>query len=273
LFEKVMRVCIAVMFVVVVVAAARVTGSWIEVGVGLVWPRIPRLDGQGLEWTVALMGGVGGTVTVLCYGYWIREAGRHGADALRVCRIDLAAGYTMTALFGISMIIIGSTVEVKGGGATLLVDLADQLAHAMGPGFKWLFLIGAWGAVFSSLLGVWQSVPYLFADFWQLLGNADTEIHRSVDTRGRPYQAYLFALAVIPAVGLWLPFAKAQKWYAVFGALFIPMLALVLLALNGRSRLVGRQYRNSRITAALLIACLALFILFLWFKVRSMLAA
>jgi hypothetical protein len=179
----------------------------------------------------------------------------------------------MTALFGISMVIIGSTVEVQGGGATLLVDLAEQLARAMGPGLKWLFLVGAWGAVFSSLLGVWQSVPYLFADFWQLLGNRDPGTHRDVEASGRPYQAYLFALATIPAVGLWLPFAKAQKWYAVFGALFIPMLALALLALNGRWRLVGRQYRNSPVATALLIACLGLFILFLWFKVQSMLAA
>jgi Mn2+/Fe2+ NRAMP family transporter len=231
------------------------------------------LGGQGLEWTVALIGGVGGTLTVLCYGYWIREEGRHGAEDLRVCRIDLAVGYTMTALFGISMVIIGSTVEVQGGGATLLVDLAEQLGQATGPALKWLFLVGAWGAVFSSLLGVWQSVPYLFADFWQLLGNEDAGTRREVDTRGRPYQAYLLALAAIPAVGLWLPFAKAQKWYAVFGALFIPMLALVLLALNGRSRLIGRQSRNSLAVTTLLIACVGLFILFLWFKVRSMLAA
>jgi hypothetical protein len=51
------------------------------------------------------MGGVGGTVTVLCYGYWIREENRQGAEDLRVCRIDLAVGYLMTALFGMAMVI------------------------------------------------------------------------------------------------------------------------------------------------------------------------
>ena len=33
---------------------------------------------------------------------------------------------------------------------------------------KWLFLIGAFGTVFSSLLGVSQSAPYPFADCWRL---------------------------------------------------------------------------------------------------------
>ena len=42
---------------------------------GLVVPAIPDLNGEGLSWTIALMGGIGGTVTVLCYGYWITEKG------------------------------------------------------------------------------------------------------------------------------------------------------------------------------------------------------
>ena len=36
---------------------------------------------------------VRGTLTVLCYGYWIREEGRTGESSLKTCRIDLAAGY------------------------------------------------------------------------------------------------------------------------------------------------------------------------------------
>jgi hypothetical protein len=103
------------------------------------------------------MGGVGGTVTVLCYGYWIREEGRQGLDDLRVCRVDLMTGYAMTVLFGIGMVIIGSRINVAGGGMTLIVDLATHLEKelgSIGTLAKWAFLAGAWGAVFSSLLGV-----------------------------------------------------------------------------------------------------------------------
>jgi hypothetical protein len=70
----------------------------------------------------------------------------------------------MTALFGIAMVIVGSTVEVTGSGAGLVVALADRLEASLGAGARWTFLAGAWAAVASSLLGVWQSVPYLFAD-------------------------------------------------------------------------------------------------------------
>ena len=109
---------------------------------------------------VALIGGVGGTLTVLCYGYWIREEGRHGVEHLRSCRIDLATAYAMTAIFGLAVVVIGSRLgPLPGGGATLVVAVARELEVALGEIgaiAKWAFLIGAWGAVFSSLFGVWQ---------------------------------------------------------------------------------------------------------------------
>ena len=272
LFAKVMGVSIVVMFGVVVATAVAVKPSWINVSIGLLVPSIPQWQGEGLNWTIALTGGVGGTVTVLCYGYWIREEDRHGAEDLNVCRIDLAVGYAVTALFGIAMVIIGSTIQVDGTGASLIVKLAAELQAALGPAARWAFLVGAWGAIFSSLLGVWQSVPYLFADFWGLTRNRQgATARRAVDTRSLPYQVYLLALATIPAVGLCTSFQQAQKLYAIVGALFIPMLALGLLVLNGQSRLIRRQYRNSLPVFVLLVGTLGFFILAGWLKVHSLL--
>lgn len=271
LFEKVMGVCVGLMFVVVVATAVAVAPSWTDLAGGLLVPSIPQLHGEGIQWTVALMGGVGGTLTILCYGYWIREEGRHGPEQLATCRIDLAAGYLMTAMFGLAMVVIGSTIHVEGRGATLVVELAGQLEKTLGPTARWTFLLGAWAAIFSSLLGVWQSVPYLFADFWQL-----TRKHhgpprsRNVDSRSLPYRAYLVAIAFLPATSfLWAGFRQAQKWYAIVGAMCIPMLALALLALNGRSRLVGPKHRNSLVTSILLVATLGFFFLAGWLEVRD----
>jgi Mn2+/Fe2+ NRAMP family transporter len=262
LFEKVMRVCIAVMFFTVVVTAALLWPGTMEVLRGIFVPSIPDFSGVGLIWTVALIGGVGGTLTVLCYGYWMREEGRTGSEDLWICRVDLGAGYLMTAVFGIAMVIVGSTVQIEGQGTTMLVTLSDRLAEYLGPSGKWLFLIGAWGAVFSSLLGVWQSVPYLFADCWGLVRErAEHESPRAliVDTRALPYRFYLLLLAFVPMIGLFWGFQQVQKLYTVTGALFFPFLALALLILNGRSDWVGTRFKNRPATAAVLIAVLAFF--------------
>jgi Mn2+/Fe2+ NRAMP family transporter len=256
LFERVMAICIALMFFTVVTTAAVLWPGWEEFARGLLVPTVPYAGGSGLSWTVALIGGVGGTLTVLSYGYWIREKGRTDLTSLRICRIDLAAGYAMTAVFGIAMVIIGSTVTVEGSGAGLVVKLADRLEAEMGPVARWAFLLGAWGAVFSSVLGVWQAVPYLFADFVRLIGKP--EQRGAVDTRGLPYRAYLVAIAVVPALGLVLTFERIQKYYAVVGAAFMPLLALTLLILCGRRAWVG-EARNRWLGVATLAATLAFF--------------
>jgi len=227
---------------------------------GLLWPTIPS---GGVPWTVALMGGVGGTVTILCYGYWIREEGRRGPEHLATCRIDLAAGYFATALFGLAMVVIGNSLgELEGGGATLVVRISEQLETTLGhagPPLKWAFLCGAWAAVFSSLFGVWQSVPYLFADLWQLMRGHE-RIDAAIDTRSLPYRAYLYGIALVPMIGLaGVGFQTMQKIYAVAGALFIPMLAVVLLVLNGRAGWIGKEYKNSWLTVVVLIGALSLF--------------
>jgi len=260
LFERVMGICIAVMFVTVVLTAGLLwpgTGTVLE---GLFIPRIPDAGGQGFPWTLALIGGIGGTLTVLCYGYWLREDGRTDKDDLRGCRIDLAIGYAMTAIFGIAMVIVGSSISIEGSGAQLLVTLSSRLEEVMGPAGKWLFLIGTLGAVFSSLLGVWQCVPYLFADCWNLLWERRREAY-TVDTRSVPCRAYLVTIATVPMIGLFWGFRDVQMVYAVIGALLFPALALALLVFNGRPQWVGANFTNRPLTVATLLVVLVFFAL------------
>ncbi|MHC4995200.1 MAG: Nramp family divalent metal transporter [Planctomycetota bacterium] len=264
LFEKVMGVCIGVMFSTVLLTAALLWPGAGEVLGGLFAPTIPRADGEGVTWTLALIGGVGGTVTVLCYGYWIREADRSGEESIGVCRLDLGIGYATTVLFGLAMVIIGATIEIEGSGAGLLVELASRLEDKLGLWGRWLFLIGAFGAVFSSLLGVWQAVPYLFADVCRLLWGADGDAGHLADTR--MYRVYLLVLAFGPMVGLvGVGFEQAQKVYAVTGSLFIPLLALTLLVMNGRFKWVGDR-KNGALGVIGLCAVLVFFGVLGWMK-------
>jgi Mn2+/Fe2+ NRAMP family transporter len=270
LFEYVMRVCIGVMFVTVVVTAVLVRPDWAAVTQGIFVPVIPQMDGQGVQWTIALMGGIGGTLTVLCYGYWIREEGREGASALSTCRIDLAAGYIMTAVFGMAMVIIGSQMTVEGSGVKLVVNLAEQLGGALGPVGYWAFLLGAWGAVFSSMLGVWQCVPYVFADFVAIVRNvAPKDRSDHVSSRSKSYRGYLAFLAVVPIAGLFVDFRDIQKYYAIIGAAFMPFMAFVLLYLNGSGERVGAAFKNRAMTTVVLIGAILFFALAGWYEIQK----
>lgn len=258
LFARAMSICVGVMFVTVIVTAVLLKPDLSEVLSGLIVPAIPDREGSGITWTLALIGGIGGTVTILCYGYWIREKGRAGTEWISLCRVDLAAGYTMTILFGLAMVIVGNAIEVDGKGAGLLIALSQSLETTLGSFGRWLFLLGAFSAVFSSLLGVWQAVPYLFADIWRLLIDKQSDATRIDLTKTRPYNVYLFAIAIVPLLGLFMSFKEVQKLYSVIGALFMPMLALALLILNGRKGWVG-EHRNRLVSGVALATTLIFF--------------
>lgn len=267
LFEKVMAGAIGLMFVTVLITAGLLGPGAGEIAAGLV-PKVPQAAGGGLAWTIALMGGVGGTLTVLCYGYWIREAGRAGPADMASCRIDLGAGYLMTALFTMAMVVIGSRTPIEGKGANLIVALGAELTGPLGPAGRWVFLAGAWAAIASSLLGVWQSVPYIFADFWSLArGESPERRARTVSTKSPVYRGYLAALAVVPALGLFMSFRDVQKLYAVVGAGFMPLLAAALLILNNRRGRMG-GLRNRWPANAVLAGTVAFFLLAGWLKFR-----
>ena len=259
-FERVMAVCVGVMVVSVVMTATLIAA---EAPVAVVREMfLPAVSFTRGDWTwfLGVLGGVGGTVTMLSYGYWIREAGRRDHEGLRTSRIDLAVSYGVTAVFGVGMVIIGSRIGGTGQGARVAVQLAEQLATVLGGPARWLFLVGFWGAVFSSLLGVWQSVPYIFADFVRARRGKPADAAIASDLQeSRAYRWYLLGVAVVPLVLLWTTVRQVQLVYATLGAWFMPLVALTLLVMNNRSRWVGQSFRNGWAINGLLVVTLGLF--------------
>jgi Mn2+/Fe2+ NRAMP family transporter len=256
-FEVAMKIGIGVMFMTIALTAVALWPGAGEVARGLFVPTLPRSDPEAVTWTVSLIGGIGGTLTVLAYGYWLREEGRTHPDDLRTCRIDLAASYSVVALFGIFMIIVGQSVQVEGEGTGMLIVLSDRLGEELGPVGKWLFLIGTTGTVFSSLLGVWQATPYLFAECWRLGVRRDL---KPVDTRAPTYRWFLLVLAIVPMLGLFASFREVQKIYTFVGAYIFPTLAIVLIVFNSRGAWVGQRFKNHPVTVVILAGVLAFFI-------------
>jgi Mn2+/Fe2+ NRAMP family transporter len=256
-FERLMTMCIALMFAGVILTAVLLAPGWATVASGMLLPAIPA---GGLPWALGVLGGVGGTVTLLSYGYWVREKGRSGNEGVRICRIDLAVAYVGTALFGVAMIIIGSGIELEAQGLQIAFELAARLGLVLGPAGEWIFLVGFWAAVFSSLLGVWQSAPYIFADFFILRQRPPAGEHKVLDlAKTTAYRAYLVAIAVVPLSLLWLSVVRIQLAYAIMGALFMPMLALTLLIMNNRRDWVGSGFTSGWVINGILAITVLLF--------------
>lgn len=243
-FEKLMAVLVGVMFVTVVGSAVATLPNLGEVVTGLV-PRIP--DGA-VVYTLGLAGGVGGTITLAAYCYWLSEKGWTTPRWMRVMRIDNAAAYVVSGIFVVAMLVVGAELLYSSGVALAdgeggLVELADVLADRYGTFLGHLFLVGFFASSFSSVLGVWHGVSLMFADFVASVRNVPAGDPRR-GAGGRYYKAYVLWLTFPPMLLLLLdrPIALVVA-YGALGAFFMPFLAVTLLVLLN-SRTMPRQWRN-----------------------------
>src|SRR5690606_39184976 len=132
-FEKVTAVLVGIMFITVVGLAFIAVPNIPEMLKGLI-PMIPE---GGVVYTLALAGGVGGTITLAAYGYWLREKGWYTPKWMRVMRIDNTMAYVMTGIFVLAMLVVGAEV-VRAAGVTIsggdkgLLELGDVLKAEYG---------------------------------------------------------------------------------------------------------------------------------------------
>ncbi|MGB9034434.1 MAG: Nramp family divalent metal transporter [Paeniglutamicibacter sp.] len=259
-FEKITAVLVGIMFVTVVGLAVIAAPNIPEMFKGL----IPMIPSGGVVYTLALAGGVGGTITLAAYGYWLREKGWYTPKWMKVMRIDNSMAYVLTGIFVIAMLIVGAEV-VRAAGVSLsagdagLLDLTTVLNEKYGNVVGTGFLVGFWAASFSSIIGVWNGVSLMFADFW---GNIRGKESGHPDTRvgGKYFKFYVLWLTFPPMVLFLLdkPIALILA-YGVLGSLFMPFLAVTLLGLLNGKR-IPKVWANKVHTNVLLAITAALFI-------------
>lgn len=265
-FETAMKVAAGTMFVAILGTAALQAPPLAETLRGLTVPQVPA---GGTLLLLGVVGGVGGTLTLLSYNYWMREKGWQGAGWLPAVRFDLGVGYALTGVFGVALVALAAgSLHPRGiavAGSEGVLEMAQLLGARFGRPGEIVFLVGFWGAVASSALGVWQGVPYLFADYAGMMRRRG--VPEPPSATGRLYRGWLLVLTFPPMAFLlldkpvWLVVA-----YAALGALFMPFLAATLLWLNNRRDLVG-DLRNGPLANLALVACLALFAYLGWTEV------
>jgi hypothetical protein len=226
-------------------------------------PTIPA--GSGAQ-VLSIIGGIGGSITILSYNYWMREERITGVGSLQYVRGDIGVAYLFTAMFGIGIMLIANQAFYAAGvritDAQAVSKMAEMLGRILGPFGLYAYSAGFYAAVFASLLGVWQSVPYLYADFYGVAKKLSPDERQAVvRVTSVPYRVALLFITLAP-----LPFAFMRSplfiiiTYTIVGSMFVPFLAATLLYLNNRVRWTAPIPRNHWTTNVLLVVILALFV-------------
>ncbi|QBI55501.1 Nramp family divalent metal transporter [Streptomonospora litoralis] len=258
--ERVMTVLVGLLFVTVVGLAVYLVPDLGSLAGGLV-PSTPE---DSLFYTLGLIGGVGGTITMAAYGFWVNAKGWRSPAWIRMMRLDNRVAYITTGVFVVAMLIVGAellhTAQIAmAEGDEGLITLAEVLRERFGTFVSVVFLVGFFAAAYSSLLGVWHGVSLMFADF---VGNIRGRADRSVEERETSWEFRAFLLwLTFPSMLLLLldrPIALVIA-YGVLGSAFMPFLAFTLMWLLNTRR-TPREWRSGILSNTGLAVAGALFL-------------
>jgi Mn2+/Fe2+ NRAMP family transporter len=260
-FENIMRVFIAIMFITFIGSAAMITNPFSALMTAFTSAAIPPGSSKFL---LGVIGGVGGSLTLLSYAHWIKEKGWKSPEDIKKVHIDLRFAYLLLAGFGLALIVLASyslnehSVVIKGTQG--VIQMAAMLENKLGVTGKYLFIFGFWCATTTSLLGVWQSVPFLYCEYIIHRKKIEFSKRKSIYSTKSKYFRYFLLYAVVPP--LFLSFVGKPMLliltYSIVGSLFMPFLAITLLLLNSKTQWVG-NYSNSHFQKLILIISLILF--------------
>ena len=261
LFELIMKTFAGLKFGIVILLAILLAPNLGELAIGFV-PRIPE---GALINVLAIIGGVGGTYSLAAYNYWVRERGWRRSSWIPMMRTDVTVGYALTALFMVSMLVIGAEL-LFGTGTSIsddegLVALVDPLQDRFGVLARWAFLIGFWAVATGAMIGAWNGGAYLFADTIRTIREVpDEEAEEYLSEKSLYFRGFLAWMTFPPMVLLAFgqPVALVIV-YASLGALFLPFLAITLLLLLNSSR-VAPEYRNRIVSNVFLAASVIPFV-------------
>lgn len=283
-FELIMKIFVGLMFTTMLALAVLLTPSV----PGILSGFVPQLPDGSLFQVLAIIGGFGGVHSLTYYPYWARSRGWTSPRWLPVMRADLGVGYLVGGLFVLSLVVIASEFLFESGirisDRDGLVLLAELLGDRFGTVTAWIFLIGFWAAVSSSVIGNWNGASQIFSDFVRLnrkpkpatastagADGAQTTAESDVDEPIERDMAFYFFLCWITFLPIPLLFLGNPVFlviaFTVMGSLFFPFLAVTLFCLLN-SKEMGTKYRNGFLANAFLVGIM---LFFGWGMVRTLL--
>jgi len=240
----------------------------LEIVKGSLLFAFPRQHGsyEVLLLVTSLIGAVGGSIANLLYPYFIQQKGWKGPRYRRLQLYDLAFGTGVIVMLNLAVWTIGAEIlHPRGQTVEELSDLTQLLTEAMGRLGGPVFYLGAFAALFSTLVGNATGYGYMLSDIRRIQRTTE------VDAREKPEEhSTSWTYRAVAAWCLFTPLVWCLPGSPTFVTLTIvvnaatvvvlPLLSLGLWYITSSKRCIGQQYinrwwENALMAGLMVLAC------------------
>ena len=115
---------------------------------------------------VAMIGAIGGSLMNLVYPYFLEAKGWRGPQYRRVQFYDFLLAVTAMMLLNLAIWTLGAELLYPDKQIKALDDLPRLLSTVLGEGGRWLFYLGIFSAIYTSILGHAAGLAFLGSHAW-----------------------------------------------------------------------------------------------------------
>jgi Mn2+/Fe2+ NRAMP family transporter len=195
---------------------------------------------------IAMVGAVGGSLMNLAYPYFLEAKGWRGPQYRKVAFYDLLLAVTAMIVLNLAVWTLGAELLYPDRHIRELDDLPELLSGVLGEGGRWLFYVGIFAAVYTSVIGHAAGLAYMGTHAWLRWRAGDAPIQ--ADYRRHPLYRWLVVWCLVPPL-LWtvpgMPDFVTLTLVANSGqVVLLPLLAGGLWWITASPRCIGATYCN-----------------------------
>ena len=248
--EKGMKVLLAMMTVAFLGLAIYSVPDIGELVRGTVGFGIPKDTGAFGVFAVALslIGAVAGSMANFLYPYYVKDKGWRGISYKKLQRNDILFGISAAIVISLSIWVVGAEIlRPHGIQVSSLDDISQALTIHLGSIGGVIFYLGAFGILYSSVVGFANGFPKVIIDCLHIVRPARREKYGTKFEDDPLFKWFSLFILISPI--LWsIPGMPGFVAMAVFvtglQAIIVPLVAIGLLILANKKSHFGKHKAN-----------------------------
>ena len=217
---------------------------------GILGLQVPETLGRfdAVYLMVAMVGAIAGSLGNLLYPYFMREKGWTTPDHRRVQRYDLILGIIVLIVLDLSIWVVGAEIlHPRNIQVVDLESLSRLLGETMGDLGSYLFYLGVFAALFSSMVGNGTAYALLIADAYIQLRPAEREACGGDYKRHPSFRLAIYWVVLSPLIWVFLGHSDFVGLTVTVNAaqvVVLPFLVIGVWILTARRVHIGAEHCN-----------------------------
>ena len=196
----------------------------------------------------AMLGAIGGSLMNFVYPYFLDAKGWRGPKFRRLQLYDFLLAVGVMIVLNLAIWTLGAKLLWPDHSIEKMDDLPRLLSEVLGPSGRWLFYVGIFSAIYTSLIGHAIGLGMMGSHAWLRLHASEEQTFTVAEYRTHPWYRVIAVFCLISPL-IWtlpgMPDFVTLTLVANGGQIILlPVLAAGLWRITASPQLIGAEYRN-----------------------------